>query len=286
MEEITSSLAEAAITNRVILVDSVEAARAAVEKLKASGGAIALDCEGVNLGRCGKICVIQVSTRDQVFLFDVHGLDGSSDISQALREVLEDASITKIIHDCKMDSDALYHHLEIRLRGIHDTQSWSTFLCTDNKNPRSLNDTLAYWSLPAAELRDSSVYRTNPEFWATRPMTSMMIDWAAGDVSCLFDLFERQLAAATTEQRDECSRLSENNADLMRSKLIERVQIKPDMVGRFVGRGGANICKLREKVPGTTFELNKDRSAPPTVLVYYASADTRDESIALLKPYQ
>jgi ribonuclease D len=33
----------------------------------------------------------------------------------------EDTSITKIIHDCRMDADAFQHHLAICLSEVHDT---------------------------------------------------------------------------------------------------------------------------------------------------------------------
>ena len=38
------------------------------------------------------------------------------------KEVLEDGGVCKIVHDCKADSDALFHILGINLNNVHDTQ--------------------------------------------------------------------------------------------------------------------------------------------------------------------
>jgi exonuclease 3'-5' domain-containing protein 1 len=70
---------------------------------------LALDCEGVDLGRSGEVCIIQLSTENLCFIFDVHELTASCELVVALTTILEDENIIKIIHDCKMDSDALFH---------------------------------------------------------------------------------------------------------------------------------------------------------------------------------
>ena len=36
---------------------------------------IAVDCEGVNLGRHGKLCLVQVATPHKVYLFGMHERD-------------------------------------------------------------------------------------------------------------------------------------------------------------------------------------------------------------------
>jgi exonuclease 3'-5' domain-containing protein 1 len=68
---------------------------------------LALDCEGVNLGRKGQITIVQVATEDHCCLFDVLNKGPSNDLVVFLRTLLEDENIIKIIHDVKCDSDAL-----------------------------------------------------------------------------------------------------------------------------------------------------------------------------------
>jgi hypothetical protein len=66
---------------------------------------VAFDCEGVNLSRLGSVELISVCFSSmEVFLVDVGG-------TKAVKELFEDAKVTKIIHDCRMDSDALFHFM-------------------------------------------------------------------------------------------------------------------------------------------------------------------------------
>jgi hypothetical protein len=97
----------------------------------ASNSIIAVDCEGklltrllqannavigVALGRNGKVCLLQIATEANVFLFDVQTL-GASLFSLGLKAILEYHSPSKIFYDCRKDSDALFHQFDIRLKG-------------------------------------------------------------------------------------------------------------------------------------------------------------------------
>ena len=78
-----------------------------------------------------------------------------------MKGLCEDDSITKVIHNTKMDSDALYHNLDVRLCNVHGTQVWDIVL-KNHHGGLNLNDTLSAWRLPPAEARDKSVYSSNP----------------------------------------------------------------------------------------------------------------------------
>ena len=84
---------------------------------------LALDCEGVNLGRRGEVSIIQIATPSECFLLDVQGKETTAATVALAKEILEDASVCKIIHDCRVDSDALLHLLGITLKNVHDTQA-------------------------------------------------------------------------------------------------------------------------------------------------------------------
>jgi exonuclease 3'-5' domain-containing protein 1 len=58
------------------------------------------------------------------FVFDVLDKTPDHPVINWLRGPLEDGRIKKIIHDCRMDSDALYHRLGITLTNVHDTSCW------------------------------------------------------------------------------------------------------------------------------------------------------------------
>jgi ribonuclease D len=79
---------------------------------------VVLDAEGVDLSREGAISIVQLATREHRFIFDVLDKNADDSLVAWLRGILEDETVTKIIHDCRMDSDALLHHLQIRLSKV------------------------------------------------------------------------------------------------------------------------------------------------------------------------
>jgi len=62
---------------------------------------LALDCEGVSLGRRGEISLIQLATDAECFLLDVQDKPRTDPVVELAKAVLEDDSICKIIHDCR-----------------------------------------------------------------------------------------------------------------------------------------------------------------------------------------
>ena len=66
---------------------------------------VALDCEGVNLNRLGSVELISLGFSPmEVFLVDVGG-EPDPDILKAVKELcFEDAKVTKIVHDCRIES--------------------------------------------------------------------------------------------------------------------------------------------------------------------------------------
>lgn len=83
---------------------------------------ISFDCEGVNLGVKGQLTIIEIGTiRGEAFIFDLQQCpqlvhDGG------LKNILEDDTIIKIIHDCRNDSYNLYSQYSVLLRNVFDTQ--------------------------------------------------------------------------------------------------------------------------------------------------------------------
>jgi hypothetical protein len=54
-----------------------------------------------------------------------------------------------------------------------------------NGPEENLNSLLAYNGVSANTVRDNSVYRYNPSYWAMRPLSRQMIEWASSDVDKL-----------------------------------------------------------------------------------------------------
>jgi hypothetical protein len=236
--------------------------------------AVAFDCEGVDLCREGLMCLVQVATKQTCYLFDVaHVRNRASPMVRLLKSVLESDKICKIIHDCKMDGDSLFHQLGIRLANVHDTQVWDGVIT--KATPRNLNKTLAAYDCTTNVERDSSVYKTNPAFWAMRPMTQWMIEWASQDVQVLFDLRREQVAAVAAGPNPaavvkECMRRSVQAlavADCVTAKL----RLQQSKIGLFIGTGGSNMNRLIAKHQSRGCILQFLKSAGNGVLVVYAT---------------
>ena len=100
---------------------------------------MALDLEGVDLSRAGRISIVQVSTPARCFLIDVLGKGPDDLVVSWLRSLLQSENILKVIHDSRMDSDALFNLLKIELVNVHDTSCWQAVIGLPNT---SLNDIL------------------------------------------------------------------------------------------------------------------------------------------------
>jgi len=224
---------------------------------------VALDAEGIDLSREGLISIVQLATPSRCFLVDVLGKIPDDPLIDWLRTILESTEITKVIHDCRMDSDALKHHLNIELTNVHDTSCWHHILKGDAD--KGLNDTMIEYGLRPNTFRDSSVYQTNPRFWTTRPMTAQMIDWASGDVQNMFQLHELQSGTATERDRLRASSASQKYVDMARTAQIGLVKVRNP--GKFIGKRGASIRSLQDQTG--TIIYNKGRRTDNTFMVFY-----------------
>lgn len=180
---------------------------------------IGVDGEWSGKGREAKLCLLQVSfpaegsTQVGVYLFDAL-LGGRKMFDEGgLKEVLENTEKLKILHDCRLDSDVLFHSFGVKLRGVVDTQVLYYFHFTQNNNysplPVSLKTLLRKFSSKTqpsiekpgetdnsakyASLKDEAhaLMEQNELFWETRPMTPLMIQYAREDVLYLLEVYKR-----------------------------------------------------------------------------------------------
>ena len=189
-----------------------------------------------------------------VYLFDL--LDESCKVLYdrqigLLKGFLEDASVIKIIHDCRQDSDSLNEFFHITLRGVFDTSVYHmSILGLPSRN--NLNDTLRNYSCKVNSARhDRDFYITHPNYWAERPLTAAHIACAAADVSSLFDLHERMLSHPFFEdgsvRLDDIRAKSERALDEFRSLRFEgTVGVPQHKLGLVIGKGGSVINSLQQ----------------------------------------
>jgi len=230
---------------------------------------VALDAEGVDLGRQGIISIVQLAVPERCFLFDVLRKGKDDPAIVWLKAMLEGDEVSKVIHDCRMDSDALWHHLGIELAHVHDTSCWHKVLTGDAD--KNLNDTLQSNGLQPNAFRDGSVYEQNPSYWATRPLSAEMIQWASGDVTMMFQLYECQLRAAAgcvmgiRHPSSQAADASKQNLNSGRSAHLVMVSI--DDASRFIGPGG---CKIRDIQEATgCFIYTHGPRSDKVFLIYY-----------------
>lgn len=242
---------------------------------------VALDCEGLNLGRMGKLSLIQLcaGAGRTCYLIDVLHATKDGALVSAVRTILQQEDICKIIHDCKTDSDALLHLLDIELCNVHDTSAWNNTLRhwvsharTDSKDntrvdskenthadskdkwvcDENLNNTLRRYRLPENTHRDRTVYQTRPSFWLDRPMTEQMIQWASSDIRSLFGLRSAQLHVGrglSAYCLQICCRHSAYNLRLIReykNTVIVRIEDQQS-ISELVGNKGRRIHDIQKQ---------------------------------------
>jgi ribonuclease D len=150
---------------------------------------LALGCEGVEAGiPGGTLTVVQLASPDICLLFDIVDLQHDSHMHPhpphpalvMLKRILESKAVTKIIHDCKWASHALSKQCNITLTNVHDTSAWHSVLTAgDAIHLASLNDTLRANGLKPNKPRDALAFKANQCYWAQRPFTAQMKEWAS-----------------------------------------------------------------------------------------------------------
>ena len=232
-------------------------------------GRIGIDCEGIDLGRNGTLELVSIcfeKTPDQVFLVDFQNASGSPRVL-ATKKLLECDSVVKIIHDCRMDCDALHHLFGIDMVNVHDTSCFHELIAL--RDNVGLNDVFQWNDIKTNIVRDNNVYRNNHTFWSTRPLSQTMTSWAAGDVESLLQLATKQDAALyDSKRRQEAISLSTKNTTTMVDKKITTLRCRIP-IGRFFGARGANIRALRKRTD--TGIYGRSGSDSGVFFVYYDS---------------
>jgi len=176
-----------AMTYHLIADDS--ALQQAAYKLRARSR-IALDCEAAGFHRYSdKLCLVQLSTEDETFLFDPF----AADPSEVLRPLLEDPEVQVVMHGADFDLRLLHRDLNIRLKGLFDTQTAATLLGATAIGLASLLEEHLDVKLSKKHQRAD---------WAQRPLPEDLLDYASNDTRYLFslgDILARSLHEAGRE---------------------------------------------------------------------------------------
>lgn len=102
-----------------VYCDDTQSLAQAIAATKEAGSCV-LDCEGHDLGdKKGQLTIIQIIPYKQPsvsYIIDVLALQPLPGALQPLKHLLSDASITKILYDCRNDSGALWHEQQCKLK--------------------------------------------------------------------------------------------------------------------------------------------------------------------------
>eukprot|EP00271_Cylindrocystis_brebissonii_P018315 TRINITY_DN5119_c3_g4_i2.p1 TRINITY_DN5119_c3_g4~~TRINITY_DN5119_c3_g4_i2.p1 ORF type:complete len:332 (+),score=73.97 TRINITY_DN5119_c3_g4_i2:441-1436(+) len=243
---------------------------------------IGFDCEGVDLARYGQLCIMQLAWEHEVYLVDA--VVGGSPLMEACRRGLESPYVTKVVHDCKRDSEALYFQHGIKLQGVFDTQIAYTMIEEmDDRGDRKIDDSISFVGLLADERYCGVEYdekqevreimRKDKEFWVHRPWTPMMERVAADDVRFLLRIYGRmrqkldgrpraleQLAlrssmycrcfcvgATDWPQPPRQNEANGNDAEGWPDEVVLKVVDVPEgLMGRVIGKKGASIREIKD----------------------------------------
>ncbi|CAN8062826.1 unnamed protein product [Agarophyton chilense] len=162
---------------------------------------VAVDCEGVALSRTGRLCLLQVASPHHVFVFDLVSSQPAHAENMfqqgGLKQLLENRDVYKVMHDCRNDSDALYHQFGVKLGPVIDTQVVFAVLRTVRGMPQGLPVSLKtllkkFTSVTEQDLCMKNAIKTSmkgdDDFWYRRPLSPQALQYARLDVQHLLSI--------------------------------------------------------------------------------------------------
>lgn len=240
--------------NNYKVVDEQRTLKDAISNLKRktkhdSSRFIAVDCEGVSLSRHGALTIITVATEEEVYIFDVYKL-GKFIFSCGLSQILEDKSCTKLMFDCREDSDALWHQFNVRMTGILDLQlleilyrrendtvadkatdqfSFSTSYSHRNQRThdqvesvfgfrRCLELYVSDENLIRMKDKGRLLLKSDEEIWKKRPLSNELIQYCIVDTLAMFSLYDKLKGVLQGADQIRLRIASERYADMIRCK--------------------------------------------------------------------
>ncbi|XP_006644259.1 uncharacterized protein LOC102701212 [Oryza brachyantha] len=242
---------------------------------------IGFDCEGVDLCRHGALCIMQLAFPNAVYLVDA--IDGGKELIQACKPALESEYVTKVIHDCKRDSEALYFQFGIKLHNVMDTQIAYSLLEEQEGKKRAHDEYISfvhlladprYCGMPYPEKEEvRTLLRQDPNFWTNRPLSQMMMRAATDDVRFLLSIHEKMMEKLTkvslwrlsvrSELYCRCFCINDNlyadwpplptvpdeiepDVYVPEADILSVLDVPPGKMGRVIGRKGSSIMEVKQ----------------------------------------
>jgi exonuclease 3'-5' domain-containing protein 1 len=158
---------------------------------------ISVDCEGYNLCRRGTISLIQIATKDKIYVFDITVLKDKA-FELGLKGILTSHEILKLFFDARNDCDALYNLYYFIPKYFVDVQ----VLCMEEVyNRGNLCGVLSsiyrsFWVsdqdvmfIKGVKEKGRRIYRKNNRVFDQRPLMKSIVNYAAEDARLIYNLF-------------------------------------------------------------------------------------------------
>lgn len=165
---------------------------------------LAVDTEGVRLSRFGRLCVVQVFTGQQAYVFDAL----VPSVIPLLKPVLESPFIQKVFHDVREDGAALFNQYAIQLTNIHDTQKADLLAMKAQGEPgyqsslADLCDRLLGVPLSSEVRQIQQVIKYDEQIFYTRPIPDKVLAYCLHDVVYLLALQAQQSRLPPEQMQD------------------------------------------------------------------------------------
>ncbi|CAI9755693.1 unnamed protein product [Fraxinus pennsylvanica] len=258
---------------------------------------IGFDCEGVDLCRHGTL----LYHADAIYLVDA--IEGGGMLVKACKPALESSYITKVIHDCKRDSEALYFQFGIKLHNVVDTQIAYSLIKEQEEQKRAPYDYISFVGLLAdpqycgisyVEKEEVRVLlRQDPYFWKYRPLSDLMIRTAADNVRFLLFIYHKMVEklnqislwylAVRGALYCRCFCTNDNNyadwatlppvpdnlivnENAPEQEVLSVLDVPPGKMGRVIGRRGVNILSVKESCDAEIV-IGGDKGPPDKVFI-------------------
>ncbi|GFP88042.1 exonuclease 3'-5' domain-containing protein 1 [Phtheirospermum japonicum] len=276
---------------------------------------IGFDCEGVDLCRHGTLCIMQLAFPDAIYLVDA--IEGGETLVKACQPALESNYITKVIHDCKRDSEALYFQFGIKLHNVVDTQIAYSLIKEQEGQIRVPDDYISFVGLLADPRFGGISYvekeevrirlRQDPNFWTYRPLSELMVRAAADDVRFLLFIYHKMVEKLSEKSlwylavrgalycRCFCTNDS-NYADwpalppipgnliddkgAPEEEILYVLDVPRGKMGCVIGKRGANILSVKESCSAEIF-FGGDKGPPDMVFLIGAVKQVRKAAAML-----
>lgn len=143
-----------------------------------------------------------VNPAGDFFVLDLLGKGARDPLVQWLRPLMQDESVKKVVHDCRMLSDAFLHRMNIVLTNVHDTLAWHM----DQSAWRvwePLDLVLEHNGLPRTLEQTGTQHCA---YWARRPITAAMLSVSLDGLENIISLSVLQCAGTDSEGAESTAR--------------------------------------------------------------------------------